>query len=211
MTKGKRAAFRNDEELKMLLQAAWERLEKRAASVIQKGGEKNNVKRFFSFKSVSEEAGCSRGLIGHKNCSYPLVRAWLKAKVDAKSQGKSILPGIHLRLQEDVELLERKLQKRCDAYDALCNRLGMTWKSGFTLEKNRLKISESTLKSQINELRAHVKILKNQIVIFDTQYANVILRQRLANRGLRSDMRPIKPASKAERRASISIVVNQRE
>ena len=47
MTKGKRAAFRNDEELKMLLQAAWERLEKRAASGIQKGGEKNNVKLFF--------------------------------------------------------------------------------------------------------------------------------------------------------------------
>lgn len=211
MTKGKRSFFRNDEELKMLLDAAWERLEKRISSVAQISIKKNNVKRIFSFKSVSEEAGCARGLIGHKNCRYPMVREWLKAKVDAKSQGISILPSIHIKLLEDVALLERKYQKRRNAYDALCKKLGMTWKNGLTPENNRFEISEGGLKNKIKELQTHVKKLENQIVIFDTQYANIILRQRLANRGLRSDMRPINPASKAERRASISIVVNERK
>lgn len=203
MTNGKRTNFKDEEELKGLLEAAWNRLEERGPRGIEQGKTIRIRKCVFSVKSVSEEAGCARSLVGHKNCPYPTVRLWLKDKIETQAAGG---PSLLISLNEYVALLNHKLKARYRAYDALCKKLGISWTKSSEPDEDAKKISEGSIKMRIDGLKGRVAELKKRIALFDTQYANVILRQRLANLGLRSDMRPIKPASKAKRRASISIV-----
>ncbi len=203
MTRGKRTNFKDEEELKGLLEAAWNRLEERGPLSMEQGKTNRNRKSVFSVKSVCEEACCSRSLVGHKKCPYPTVSQWLKDKIEAQDAGE---PSLLISLNENIALLKHKLKARYRAYDALCNRLGISWTKSSEPDEDAQKVSEGSIKMRIDELNGRVAKLEKQIALFDTQYANVILRQRLANLGLRSDMRPIKPASKAKRRASVSLV-----
>ena len=203
MTNGKRTNFKDAEELQGLLEAAWNRLEERSHGGMEQGKTIRMRKCVFSVKSVSEEASCARSLVGYGNCPYPTVRKWLTDKIEAQAaRGPSLL----VSLSEEVARLNRKMKARYLAYDALCKKLGIRWARSSEFYEDAQQVGEGSVKTQIAELRARVAELERRVALYDTQYANVILRQRLANLGLRSDMRPIKPASKAKRRASISIV-----
>jgi hypothetical protein len=203
MTRGKRTNFKDQDELKELLEAAWNRLEEVGSSNIEHTKTNRIAKSVLSVKSVCEEAGCSRSLVGHEKCPYPMVRLWLKDRIAAQAAGE---PSPLISLNENIALLKHKLKARYRAYGALCKRLGISWTKSVEPDEDVQEVGEGSIKMRIDELNGRVAKLENQIALFDTQYANVILRQRLANLGLRSDMRPITPASKAKRRASVSLV-----
>jgi len=206
MTKGKRTNFKDEEELKGLLDGAWNRIAARSSAETESGKKKRTRSCPFSVASVAEEAGCARSLVGHETCPYPELRIWLTEKIKTEAQLVAGAPSTVLLLREEVASLEGRLKARYRAYNSLCKKLGVDWARRSAHDDDVQKNDVISVREQIRYLREIVKDLKKRIALFDTQYANLILRQRLTELGLKSDMRPVKPASKARRRSSISIV-----
>jgi predicted nuclease with TOPRIM domain len=170
----------------------------------------------FSLSSVAQEAGVSRTLISHEDCEYSDIRAEIKELIRTKNP----LAVTINQLNQDVEDLKKRVRRRRVSMSQLISRL---YKKNRIATDNALQIfpvpnrlggatdgikgeKRETLNQQIRRLREEVRTLKRKITRRDTLYANLVLRARENDRGRHPDGRPLRPATKAERRRALSIV-----
>lgn len=186
---------------------------------LAKEASENRLK--FTFSSVAQEAGVSRTLIGFKGCEYSDIRSEIQKLIRTKSP----LAETVNRLNQEVEELREKVRRRRVGLSQLISRL---YKRNRTTSCNAQQIppipnmleyetgcieagKRETLKQQIRRLREEVKMLRRKLTKRDTLYANLVLRARANDQGRHPDGRPLKPATKVERRRALSIVGSSKQ
>lgn len=162
----------------------------------------------ISLAAVATEAGCSRTLIGYKNCRYPDTRALIKEAIEAMGGRPSSLRAVRDALFVTLSSLNQRLSARRDAYSRLCCRMGVPAHNAQSFESHLPTQLDCAgpIKQQIKLLRQKARDIQAEIAVCDTKYANLLIRQRLLDRGIRPDGCPTRPATKAERRSSIHVV-----